>query len=430
LLVATADRVAVKWIDFGLAKVVIPLHTQIRRTQQQTTQFGVRVAGTWDYAPPEQRGNTNFGKPSAKSDVFSFGKTMLRLCSGKEPQNCRERDLPEQLKDLLFDCIEEKPEERPDFSTILEKLQLFQAETEREHREKLAQIQQSKQRQEREVLKFEQQLESERKQREKVPQQNELGELFEFDVITVDETGEEIKRVRGKNYQKVYDLGNGVKVELVYIPAGEFMMGSPDGEGDSDEHPRHKVVIAKPFYMGKYPVTQEQWEAVMGNNPSYFKGKKFPVEQVSWNDAKEFCKKLSERLGEKLDLPSEAMWEYTCRAGTTTKYSFGDIITSELANYWASEIKQTTEVGKYPANAFGLYDMHGNVWEWCEDVWHENYNGAPTDGSAWVKGGNSNKHLLRGGSWDNDDDYLLCASRNGVGTTFRNYFWGFRFSKM
>ncbi|MEZ5671106.1 MAG: formylglycine-generating enzyme family protein [Thiotrichaceae bacterium] len=134
-------------------------------------------------------------------------------------------------------------------------------------------------------------------------------ETFEFDVITVDKTGKEIKRVRSKNYQEVYDLGNGVKLEMVYIPAGEFWMGSPEGEGYDDERPRHKVVITKPFYMGKYPVTQAQWQAVMGNNPSYFKGEKRPVETVSWNDAKEFCQKLSQRLGEKFDLPSEAQWE-------------------------------------------------------------------------------------------------------------------------
>ncbi len=521
LLVTTADRVVVKLIDFGLAKVVTPLHTQVRRTQRQSTQFGTRIAGTWDYAPPEQRGVTQF-KPSAKSDVFAFGKTMMRLCSGKEPQNCRERDVPEVLRELLFDCVEENPAQRPEFEKILarfgrdsresvpekspssevpaskpseessffkwmfgkttpsqendkkhreqeEHLRKLQAQREREEREfqkrqkeigqkqqeeaaRLKKLQEQREREEQAwqqqqaELTRKQQEENERlkklqaqrereaqelqqRQAREAEEQCKLGELFEFDVI-IDNAGQEIKRVRGKNYQKVYDLGKGVKVELVYIPAGEFMMGSPDGQGDSDEHPRHKVVIAKPFYMGKYPVTQEQWEAVTGKNPSYFKGKKLPVEQVSWNDMKEFCKQLSQRLGEKFDLPSEAMWEYACRAGSVTRYSFGEIITPELANYSISGIKQTTEVGKYPANAFGLYDMHGNVLEWCEDVWHENYVGAPSDGSAWMAGGDSNKHLLRGGSWGYSDNFLRCAYRVRYDTTPWSYLRGFRLSRM
>jgi len=256
-----------------------------------------------------------------------------------------------------------------------------------------------------------------------------IEQTFEFDVITVDNTGKEIKRVRGKNVQRVYDLGNGIQLELVRIPTGEFMMGSPKGEGYDDERPQHKVVFAKPFYMGKYPVTQQQWQAVMGNNPSRFKGEKLPVETVSWDEAKKFCKKLSQRLGETFDLPSEAMWEYACRAGTMTKYCFGDVITPELANYWDSRIEQTTEVGKDPANAFGLYDMHGNVWEWCEDVWHGNHNDAPSDGSAWVSG-DSNLHLLRGGSWYINDNFLRCADRGRNAATYWDHGRGFRLSRM
>lgn len=213
-------------------------------------------------------------------------------------------------------------------------------------------------------------------------------------------------------------------IELVKIPSGSFMMGSPEGEGYSDEHPQHEVTI-KEFYMSKYPVTQEQYRAIMGENPSYFKdGDQLPVEQVSWDDAREFCQKLSEQTGKEYRLPTEAEWEYACRAGTTTKYYFGDDITEQQANY-GSYIRKTTIVGKYPPNDFGLYDMHGNVWEWCEDDWHDDYEGAPTDGSAWVPERNDRK-VARGGSWDDYPAYGRSAFRNNPSRDTRNGRLGFR----
>ena len=187
-------------------------------------------------------------------------------------------------------------------------------------------------------------------------------------------------------------------------------MGSPDTEAQryDREGPQHYVDVPE-FWMGKYVVTQEQWQAIMGNNPSRFEGKNRPVERVSWNNATKFCEKLSKKTGRDYRLPSEAEWEYACRAGTTTPFYFGETITEELANYRASETyadepkgkyrEQTTPVGQFPPNAFGLYDMHGNVWEFCQDVWHSDYDGAPVDGSAWVNGGNSSYRVLRGGSW-------------------------------
>ena len=159
----------------------------------------------------------------------------------------------------------------------------------------------------------------------------------------------------------------------------------------------------------------------MGNNPSYFKGNNRPVEQVTWGDAVQFCQKLSQLTGRNYRLPSEAQWEYACRAGRSTPFHFGETITTDLVNYdgnypYASAPKgkyreQTTNVGSFPPNAFGLYDMHGNVWEWCQDVWHENYNGAPTDGSAWEKGGDSQSRLQRGGSWSSNSRNCRCANR-------------------
>jgi eukaryotic-like serine/threonine-protein kinase len=233
-----------------------------------------------------------------------------------------------------------------------------------------------------------------------------------------------VKKTTNQSERFVEDFG--AKLEMVYIPAGTFTMGAPTtekGSGD-DERPQHLVAVPE-FYMGRYAVTQEQYLAVMGKNPARFQGAQLPVEQVSWDNAQEFCKKLSVKTGKKYQLPSEAMWEYACRAGTTTPFHFGEMITPELANFYdrdhflasgakltggaAIELRakfasisvsskyQTTAVGSFSANGFGLADMHGNVWEWCEDTFHKNYEGAPLDGSSWS--GNGNTKLMRGGSW-------------------------------
>jgi formylglycine-generating enzyme required for sulfatase activity len=199
-----------------------------------------------------------------------------------------------------------------------------------------------------------------------------------------------------------------IDIELVEISEGTFLMGSPAGAGAYDnEHPQHVVTVPS-FLMGKFPITQAQYKAVMGNNPSCFDGEDQPVERVSWNQAVEFCQKLSEQSGKVYRLPSEAEWEYACRAGTTTTYSFGDLSTKTAANY---DSKSTTKVGSFPANDFELSDMHGNVWEWCLDHYHENYKGAPTNGSAWTAGGNSDGRVVRGGSWFNSPWYCRSGHR-------------------
>jgi formylglycine-generating enzyme required for sulfatase activity len=194
-------------------------------------------------------------------------------------------------------------------------------------------------------------------------------------------------------------------IPMVLIPAGRFLMGSPADEPgrDGDEGPQHEVTLGS-FFMAQTPITQAQWREVAGwqklerdldPDPSYFKGANRPVEMVSWFDALEFCRRLSQRTGQCYGLPSEAQWEYACRAGTTTQFHFGDKLTPERANY---STEQTTDVASFPANNWGLHDMHGNVWEWCLDEWHHNYHGAPTDGGAWVED-RSLRKLLRGGSW-------------------------------
>ena len=244
-------------------------------------------------------------------------------------------------------------------------------------------------------------------------------------------------------------------IEMVMIPGGTFQMGAAKDEAGAiyDEYPQHGVTVSD-FWMGKYPITQPQWRAVaempkvergLNPNPAYhFKGyKNYPVEQVSWYEAEEFCKRLSIYTGRKYRLPSEAEWEYACRARTITPFHCGATITTDLANYRGvtdNEIwihpgsygrgpegeyrQQTTEVGKFPANDFGLCDMHGNVSEWCLDNWHETYDGAPTDGTAWS--GQGITRITRGGSWDNAPVNCRASYRGHEYVTDRNNDVGFR----
>lgn len=263
-----------------------------------------------------------------------------------------------------------------------------------------------------------------------------------FPIITVNRRGEEIDRRQGSAQVFQEDLGNGVILEMVKIPAGSFMMGSlPDEVGKIDDQgPQHQVNVRE-FWLGKYVVTQAQYQQIMGNNPAYFKGKKRPIERVSWDMSQQFCQKLSELTGKKYRLPSEAEREYAGRAGTTTPFHFGETLTDKLANYEASYAyadgpkgvisQETTDVGSFPSNAFGLYDIHGNVWEWCEDTWHDNYNNAPNDGSAWISSDNTDNNIwrmLRGGSWYDYPTYCRVAFRGNNNRAYVSYTIGFRVS--
>ena len=230
--------------------------------------------------------------------------------------------------------------------------------------------------------------------------------------------------------------------KMVVVPAGDFWMGSPESEKerDGDEGPRHKVTIADPFAISKYEVTFEQWDACAeaggcnGYRPDdqgWSRGSR-PVINVSWWDAKAYAEWLSRKTGQSYRSPSEAEWEYAARAGTITRYSFGDAITPKDANYAESKIGKTAEVGAYPKNPWGLYDMHGNVWEWVEDVWHDSYNGAPVDGSAWTDGGgnfSSRGRVVRGGSWYSNPRGLRSANRYRYQPDNRNSYLGFRVSR-
>jgi formylglycine-generating enzyme required for sulfatase activity len=278
----------------------------------------------------------------------------------------------------------------------------------------------------------------------------------EFEVVTVNETGEISNRQTKQADEYREDLGDGVTLNMIAIPAGEFVMGSPpEEEGRNDDEGPQRTVTVPAFFMSRFAITQAQWQAVtampqmqreLNSDPSRFKGVMRPVEQVSWDDAVEFCQRLSRYTNRHYRLPSEAEWEYACRAGTTTPFHFGPTITTDLANYrgtdWEYEGKtypgnygqgpkgifreETTDVGSFPPNAFGLYDMHGNVWEWCQDVWHDNYDGAPTDGSAWMEGGDQSLRLLRGGSWGNIPGICRSAYRGRIPRVGGNYYLGFR----
>jgi len=247
-----------------------------------------------------------------------------------------------------------------------------------------------------------------------------------------------INRRKGENQFFEEALPGGVRLRMMAIPAGTFLMGSPEDEVDrfDREGPQHEVSVGA-FFMGKYPVTQAQWRAVAGlplverelkPDPSRFKGDNRPVERVSWHDAVEFCKRLEVYTKRPYRLPSEAEWEYACRAGTTTPFHFGETITTDLANYdgtddpsgkWSGSYgdgpkgeyrEETTPVDYFGlANAFGLCDMHGNVWEWCADDYHDTYKGAPNDGSTWLS--SDERKIIRGGSWNDDPRNCRSALR-------------------
>ena len=317
---------------------------------------------------------------------------------------------------------------------------------------------------------------------------------FSFETVTVNNRGEIIKREPKQARYFTEDLGNGVTLDMVYIPGGTFLMGSLETEKNSyeRERPQHQVTVP-PLFMAKYPITQAQWQAVanwpkiqrdLDPDCSDFKGdppqppfprgalgtsgsplsqggarggSNRPVDNVSWYDAVEFCARLLQRTGRPYRLPSEAQWEYACRAGakTQTPFYFGETLTSDLANYQGTETyakepkgkyrQETTPVGEFPPNAFGLYDIHGNVWEWCADPWHENYEGAPTQGEVWdeqnknnnryqiydlenlIKLLSSNKNrVVRGGSWDIYPWDCRSATRSRVEPDSRNWYCGFR----
>lgn len=389
------DALMVKIIDFGLARVAVSLKQDAVKTQSRSRNsvLAQTVFGTLDYAPPEQRGEVGFGEPSEKSDVFAFGATLYHLFTGESPRFAHPRKLPDDaaLQGLIFDCLEMEQDKRLAVGEIVVRLQGL--------------VQPS-------------------------PRDN----IALSNVISPN-----------KAFRDKLKDGSDAPV-MMMLPAGKFMMGSENGRGN--EKPVHEVEISQAFAIGVYQVTFDEYDAyctTTGKNKpddgGWGRGKR-PVINVSWHDAVAYCEWLSEQTGKQYRLPTEAEWEYACRAGSTGNYCFGDD-ESRLGEYaWYRDnafetVKKkkllifeeeeknykTFPVGQKKPNAWGLYDMHGNVWEWCQDRWHDSYNGAPSDGSAW-ESGDSSCRLLRGGSWNYVTAYCRAACRDLSG--HRNYAFGFR----
>lgn len=285
--------------------------------------------------------------------------------------------------------------------------------------------------------------------------------VYEFDVVTLDANGRVTEQRKEQAQYFTEDLDGRVALEMVKVPGGSFLMGTsevelaqvkqvierhrPGTEGEVEWEMPQRQVVVPPFYMGKFEVTQVQWRAVailskvsreLEPSAAHFKGDDLPVERVSWEDAVEFCARLSHKTGKTYRLPTEAEWEYACRAGTKTPFAFGEIITSQLVNYDGNfpygkgpreeYRKMTTPVGSLRvANAFGLYDMHGNVFEWCQDVFHNSYQEAPTDGGAW-ENGNTDERVVRGGSWNYYGYTCRSAYRYRYPPSEKNHALGFR----
>ncbi|MDJ0712949.1 MAG: bifunctional serine/threonine-protein kinase/formylglycine-generating enzyme family protein [Prochloraceae cyanobacterium] len=382
-------------IDFGICKV----------TPSIVGHTGTSL-GSLGYAAPEQILD---GQATPSSDLFGLGVCCFHLMAGEHPNELFEyqgfgwvKNWQQLMPNILGTEI----------AYVLDKLL---------KRDISQRYQQAS-----EVLKYLHKAESVQQEFVEIAPQPLVSDrvftsslqTFNFEVITVDTFGKPISHRHQKAKYFVENLGYSVTLTMVAIPSGKFLMGSTEPGYDS-ERPQHEVTV-EPFFMSKFLITQAQWKEIallpkvnrdLNPDPSEFKGYNRPVETVSWYDAIEFCDRLSRETEQDYRLPSEAQWEYACRGNTTSPFHFGATITSDLANYdanytYANESRgkyrgETTEVGLFPPNAFGLYDMHGNVYEWCADVWHNDYQEAPTDGSAWLDRSNQDNQyqVLRGGSW-------------------------------
>jgi formylglycine-generating enzyme required for sulfatase activity len=262
-----------------------------------------------------------------------------------------------------------------------------------------------------------------------------VSQTLNFESVALDEQGAIVERHAHTAQQFSEDMGQGVTLDLIAVPAGTFRMGSPRGEGSDDERPLHLVRIAA-FWLSRSMITQAQWQAVMGKlTPCRFHGPHLPIENVTWHQARTFCERLSKHSGRTYRLPSEAEWEYACRAGSITPFQCGPTLTTDQANYngefvFMAEPKgvyrhHPTEAGTFPPNAFGLYDLHGNLWEWCADAWHDDYNGAPTDGRVWDSS-SAEYRVVRGGSWHDTPQVCRSAVRLKCEAKFGDELTGFR----
>jgi eukaryotic-like serine/threonine-protein kinase len=420
-------------IDFGAVKEFSTM--AINPVGQVATSV---VIGTMGYMPTEQAK----GKPRLCSDVYAVGMIAIEALTGVYPLSLPEdpytgdiiwRDqveIDERFADILQTMVRDRYAQR--YPSAREALQALTQAIDLPPSSAFTVTPATKA-----SATLLQQI------AEKDPLVNIL--TMNLDVLSVNVYGQETVRRAGEVEFFTEELGQNTIMEMVAIPGGDFLMGTPsDRSLESVESPQHEVTI-QPFFMSMFPVTQAQWKAVaalpqvqseLNPDPARFKGADRPVEMVSWDDAIEFCQRLSQRTQRTYRLPSEAEWEYACRAGTLTPFHFGETITPDLANYNGNYIyndgpkgvyrDQTTPIGSFPANAFGLHDMHGNIWEWCADHWHDNYEGAPSDGRPWLVKDPHHPRLLRGGAWNKEPGACRSAYRDRDLPTTRNKFIGFR----
>lgn len=394
-------------VDFGAAKETIGAETSAVGT----------IIGSVAYIAPEQA----VGKATFASDLYSLGATCLHLLTDIEPTELfdtaegewmwrdylKDNEIDYELSHVLDKLLEGATKRR--FETVEEVLQALEGKTGKSS-----------------ILRTSNNYRSSSKRKsKKVRQRVHKLDLkvakFNFTTISNDACmiiGKKFtlptRSHPGKAKYISLDLGNDLTLDLIGIPGGKCLMGSlpNEAEREKEETPQHEVSI-RPFLLGKYPITQAQWQAIMGGNPARFvedstKSKK-PVERVSWYDCCLFCEKLSALIGREFRLPTEAEWEYACRGKTQTPFHFGSTIGTEFANYNGEDVygsgfegenrRQTTDVDNFSPNKFGLYDLHGNVAEWCADTWHNSYQNAPEDGSAWISDNPKDLRVLRGGSW-------------------------------
>ena len=404
-------------VDFGAAKATI--------MSEETSQVGT-IIGSVSYIAPEQAA----GKAKFASDLYSLGATCLHLLTSIEPldlfdteegewnwrSHLQDNDIDYELSRILDKLVEGATKRR--FQTAIEVKQALSGEV--SPRISSAHARRSSP----PVASNSNSPASTPKS--KIRSKSKKLDLqvveFQYTKISNDpcmimgkKIGLSTSRSLGKAKYITLQLPQGISLDLIGIPGGKFLMGSPESEleRETEESPQHSVTV-RPFLLGQYPITQAQWWAVMNGNPSRFASadvisSKKPVERVSWLDCNLFCETLSRLTGKEVRLPTEAEWEYACRGRTQTAFHCGATISTELANYNGEDIygmgiegenrQTTTDVDLFSANPFGLYDLHGNVAEWCGDTWHPNYQNAPTDGSIWVSGHSQERRVLRGGSW-------------------------------